>query len=156
MLKKWNRIGANVIDFSIIMMIIRITYTILVLLTGKLLVIKGGGNTIDLFLDILKTLFTLSWAVFIAVFYNVFLQLKFTNTVGRLFLRVHVIDEKSTNNNLVEANGKQLIKREVYKWVFIIGSFNIYAFYALIKIIFSDNPEFYYNKTSKTKVEVWV
>ncbi len=154
MLKKWNRIGATVIDYSIIMILIKLTYTLLVVIFPTILVIKGGGNAIDLVLDFLKVLFSLMWSVFIAVFYNVFLTLKFKNTFGRLILKVNVLDENS-GNKIIKPSKKQLIKRESFKWTLILSTFFIYAFYVLIGIILG-KERFYYDKVANTKVEVWV
>ncbi len=154
MLKKWNRIGATVIDYSIIMILIKLTYTLLVVIFPTILVIKGGGNAIDLVFDFLKVLFSLMWSVFIAVFYNVFLTLKFKNTFGRLILKVNVLDENS-GNKIINPSKKQLIKRETFKWTLILSTFFIYAFYVLIGIILG-KERFYYDKVANTKVEVWV
>ncbi len=154
MLKKWNRIGATVIDYSIIMILIKLTYTLLVVIFPTILVIKGGGNAIDLVFDFLKVLFSLMWSVFIAVFYNVFLTLKFKNTFGRLILKVNVLDENS-GNKIIKPSKKQLIKRETFKWTLILSTFFIYAFYVLIGIILG-KERFYYDKVANTKVEVWV
>ncbi len=154
MLKKWNRIGATVIDYSIIMILIKLTYTLLVVIFPTILVIKGGGNAIDLVFDFLKVLFSLMWSVFIAVFYNVFLTLKFKNTFGRLILKVNVLDENS-GNKIIKPSKKQLIKRETFKWTLILSTFFIYAFYVLISIILG-KERFYYDKVANTKVEVWV
>ncbi len=154
MLKKWNRVGATVIDYSIIMILIKLTYTLLVVIFPTILVIKGGGNAIDLVFDFLKVLFSLMWSVFIAVFYNVFLTLKFKNTFGRLILKVNVLDENS-GNKIIKPSKKQLIKRETFKWTLILSTFFIYAFYVLISIILG-KERFYYDKVANTKVEVWV
>ncbi len=154
MLKKWNRIGATVIDYSIIMILIKLTYTLLVVIFPTILIVKGGGNAIDLVFDFLRVLFSLFWSVFIAVFYNVFLTLKFKNTFGKLILKVNVLDENS-NNKIIKPSKEQLIKRETFKWTLILSTFFIYAFYVLVNILLG-KEKFYYDKVAKTKVEVWV
>ncbi len=154
MLKKWNRVGATVIDYSIIMILIKVSYSLLVLLLPGVFIVKGGGNAIDLLFDFLRVLFSLFWSVFIAVFYNVYLTFKFKNTFGRLILKVNVLDENS-DKKIIKPTKKQLIKRESYKWTLILGTFFIYAFYVLISIILG-KEKFYYDKVAKTKVEVWV
>ncbi len=154
MLKKWNRIGATVIDYSIIMILIKLTYTLLVVIFPTILIVRGGGNAIDLVFDFLRVLFSLFWSVFIAVFYNVFLTLKFKNTFGKLILKVNVVDENS-NNKIIKPSKEQLIKRETFKWTLILSTFFIYAFYVLVNILLG-KEKFYYDKVAKTKVEVWV
>ncbi len=154
MLKKWNRIGATVIDYSIIMILIKVTYTLLVVSFPSIFIISGGGNIYDLIFDFSRVLFSLFWSVFVAVFYNVFLTLKFKNTFGKLILKVNVLDEKS-DKKIIKPNKKQLIKRESFKWTFIFGTFFLYAFYVLVAILIGKN-EFYYDKVANTKVEVWV
>ncbi len=154
MLKKWNRIGATVIDYSIIMILIKVTYTLLVVLFPNIFIISGGGNIYDLIFDFSRVLFSLFWSVFVAVFYNVFLTLKFKNTFGKLILKVNVLDEKS-DKKIIKPNKQQLIKRESFKWTFIFGTFFLYAFYVLVAILIGKN-EFYYDKVANTKVEVWV
>ncbi len=154
MLKKWNRIGATVIDYSIIMILIKVTYTLLVVIFPGILVVKGGGNIFDLILDFSRVLFSLFWSVFIAVFYNVFLTIKLKNTFGKLILKVNVLDDKS-DKKIIRPTKKQLIKREAFKWTFIFGTFFLYAFYVLVSILIGKN-QFYYDKVANTKVEVWV
>ncbi len=154
MLKKWNRIGATVIDYSIIIIIIKITYTLLIVLFPSIFLVKGGGSALDLVLDFLRVFFSLFWSIFIAVFYNVFLTLKFKNTFGKLILKVNVVD-KNSDVKIIKPSKNQLIKRETFKWTLILSTFFIYAFYVLVSI-FLGKELFYYDKIAGTKVEVWV
>ncbi|MFV0288175.1 MAG: RDD family protein [Mycoplasmatales bacterium] len=156
MLKKWNRIGASVIDLSISIMFFQITYKILLIPFGFFLALRGGGAPSELIFDIMRVFFRLGWFVFIAVGYNYLFHLKFNNSLGRMLLRVHLIDEKSTDKKLITIEKKQLLKREIYKWTLSIGTLWLYCFYVGILIILKQNYRGYHNKISHTKVEVWL
>ncbi len=155
MLKKWNRIGASVIDFSIITVLFNIIYSILFAVFGFYLSFKFGGQPYELVLDIFRALFILFLLIFIAATYELLLFSKIGNTFGRMVLRVHVVDKKSTPKKMVEISKSNFFKRELYKWTLIIATFYLYAFYVIISIVINKH-NFYYEKVSHSKVEVWV
>lgn len=151
--KKWNRIGASVIDNSIIVLIATVVRWILMLFFGELLLIRGGGEPIDLLLDFLRVFFLLLVSVFISVQYCMLSYKRYGSTIGQIILKVHIISADSTGKKIIKPSNKSILKREQYKWFLIIGTFYLYGIYCIVQII--REKKVLHNHVSNIEVEVW-
>lgn len=163
MRKKWNRIGASVIDFSICISFLKLLVTIITFTPlNKVfaLTVQLGPSNASLGLDLIKVLLFIFVYISVFISYNVLTVHKIGGTFGKLILRVHVGDETSTVDKFKKPTVKQLFKREYYKWVLMYATLGLYSIYVLVMIVIN-NPEIplkrvLHDKLAKTIIEVWV
>lgn len=158
---KWNRIGSGIIDLSIGIMFLKIiiqliAFTPLVYLF-QLTIIAHPDNP-NILIDLFKFYLLILLYTFIMIMYN-YLSIKiFKTTFGKLILKAHLLDEKSTNQKLVYPTNKQIFKREYLKWIYGVSTFGIYFLYCLYKILINKKDKQIFlphDKLSQTKIEIW-
>ncbi len=119
----WRRIGAFIIDFSVISMILEISLRFI----APIFIPTYTNILVDLSKAILYLLFSLS----IAVVYNVFCYKFFKYPLGKLLLNIKVLDE---NSNRVST--KRYFVRELTKYTYIYATLSLYLPYQFfVKVI---------------------
>ncbi len=123
MRESFRRIGAFVIDQSVISMFLRIILFFL----APAVTLKFD----NVFIDLLRIYLFLFVCVAVSVTYNVVCYRFFKYPLGKLLLRVEVVDNKDNRLQV-----KKYLIRECYKYTYIYATFGIYILYQfLTKVI---------------------
>ncbi len=115
----WRRIGAYIIDLSIISMLIRIVLPII-----NPIIMPTLNNIL---IDFFKLFITLFVITLVATMYNVLCYKYFKFPLGKLLLGVQVLDE-----NQQRIPVKKYFIREFNKFVFVYGTLGLYLPYQFI------------------------
>lgn len=112
----WRRIGAFIIDMSIISMLTRVFLIVL----QPLFILTTTNFVIDLF----KVVAYLLFLILVAVLYNMICYKFFNFTLGKLLLSIKVLDE-----NKQRATMRNYFIREWNKYFYIYATMGIYVIY---------------------------
>lgn len=163
MRKKWNRVGAAIIDFSICLSLIKLIFIIIAFTSlSQIFALTAQTNpeNANLLIDLVKMYLYMAVCVAIFVGYNTLTFSKIKGTFGKLILRIHIIDEKTATKKEIKPTTKQIAKREYYKWLFFYATFGLYGIYSIILIIIKDTEKkekrLYHDKKAGTITEVWI
>lgn len=132
----WRRIGAFVIDMSVISMITRILLPVL----QPLFTLTGT----NLGIDVIKLIAYLLFLILVAVAYNMLCYRFFKFTLGKLLLNIKVFNE-----NGERASMKSYFIREWNKYFLIYATMGIYSLYQFITKVIKEKQT-YHEKKSDT------
>lgn len=116
----WRRIGSFVIDSSIISMLSQIVFSLI-----------GSYFTLTLtniYIDLFKIFIALLIVVCISTAYNIICYMYFKFPLGKLLLKIQVLDEhKQRISNF------QYLIREFTKYTYVYATLGLYLIYQLIR-----------------------
>ncbi len=138
MIYYWRRIGAFFIDSSVISMLLSIVFAV----AGPLVALTNTDIVIDLFKMVL--FFIIS--IFVAVGYNVFCYSFFKYPLGKLLMRVLVLDENSER-----VSTKRYFIRELNKYTYIYATLGVYLPFQFLKNVASEK-QVLHDKKSDTHI----
>lgn len=125
-----RRIGAYVIDLSVISMFIQV----MLLFVGQFLVLTRNNILIDLFMYFLY-LFIL---VFVSVGYNMVCYRYFKYPLGKMLMRIQILDEKQQRVSM-----KRYFIRECNKYVYMYATLFLYVPYQFFTKVVKDKQTFH-------------
>ncbi len=140
MIYYWRRIGASVIDLSIINMLSTIFFP----LTSNIVTLTYS----NIFVDLFKIFANLLIFIIIAVGYNVLCYRFFKYPLGKLLLNIKILGE-----NEERVNVKQYFLREYNKYVLIYATFGLYIPYQFFVNVVKKKQTFH-DKQGKTHVYI--
>lgn len=126
----WRRIGAYVIDLSIISMFSQIIFYLI----GSLFILTGT----NLLLDVFKMFAFLITAVLIAVGYNVFCYNYFRFPLGKLMMGIKVLNHRGRR-----VSTKDYALREFNKFIYTYATLGLYVPYQFIKYVWPKKQTFH-------------
>lgn len=131
----WRRIGAYIIDLSVISMISQIIFSFI----SSKLVLTGT----DLVTDMIVMYAFLLITVMIAVFYNVVSYHFFNYPLGKLLLSIQVLDENQKRLSTAE-----YATRELYKYVLTYATLGVYLPYQFLRYVVTKRQTFHDKKAN--------
>lgn len=139
-LPRWNRFGAAVIDLFTVQMFGTLAYGILVFFGAPIALERT-----NIVKDFAIVYLMIAFLIFAAVMYNYLCYRFFSNTFGKMVMRVKVVDDKDFP---VDAN--VLLKREFYKWFMFYATMSLYGLYVVYNIV--NYKEMYHDKKAGTHI----
>lgn len=123
---RWNRIGSSVIDFFTVQMFGTLMYGFLVWLGAPIALTRT-----NIVLDLVIVYFAIIFLIFAATAYHYVTFRFFRGTLGKLILRVNIVDKKDKR-----ISNELLLKREFQKWFLFyatLGLYGVYCAYCIMK-----------------------
>ncbi len=131
----WRRLGAFIIDFSIISMFLEI----LLRFIAPVFTLTYTNILVDLIIVVIYLLFSLS----VAVGYNVLCYKFFKYPLGKLLMNIKVLDEHSHR-----VSTKSYFVREFYKYVYIYATLGLYLPYQFIFKVIKEKQTLHEKKSN--------
>lgn len=130
MIYYWRRIGAYVIDLSIIGMFSQLAFSLI----GHWFILTGT----NLLVDVLMIYLFLMFSVGIAVGYNVLCYHYFKFPLGKLLMGIKVYNHRKRR-----VSTKDYALREFNKYVFMYATIGLYAPYQFIRYVWPKKQTFH-------------
>ncbi len=126
----WRRIGAFVIDLSVISMLLQIMYSFIAPIVAL--------TYSNLLVDLMKVAFYLLVCVLVSVGYNLMCYRFFKFPLGKLLMNIKVLDESGER-----VTQKRILIREFNKYIYIYATLGLYVPFQFIMNVVKKKQTFH-------------